>query len=331
MNYLFDKNWFQKRQRILLWLLNVPIIKIWFRWILRIRKCDCLLNIKINRIEPNAFYYGAKKKGKKIEVVADFRTHNKYSKRLFHAFYPLWYLFHCWDWVIGDRILYPRLSFGFATLTQYPGSIGLNNPVDGFVELFPAAGTTWAATRDATIGNLVSNGGFIGVYHQLWQPRWGFRRGFDLFDTSALGSSAVISAWTVSLYGIAKTDNVNDAYSYIAAVTSTPASTTALITEDFDQLGGTSIASTVDITGFSITGYNDFVGNNLTVINKTGITKLGFREGHDLMNISFTNDPGYSDINYYAAAATGTTQDPKLVVTYSLSALSGGAFLLNMI
>ena len=37
-NYLaFDQKWFEKHQEKLLWLLNAPLIKYWFRWVLRIR------------------------------------------------------------------------------------------------------------------------------------------------------------------------------------------------------------------------------------------------------------------------------------------------------
>ena len=114
MNYLFDKNWFQKKQRILLWLLNTPLIKIVFRWIMRIHKYDCPLKIKITEITPNSFSWGDryfKKKGKwYLERTTDFRTHNKYSKRLFYTFYLVWYLFHILDWIILDRELFPALN-----------------------------------------------------------------------------------------------------------------------------------------------------------------------------------------------------------------------------
>src|SRR3990167_6904029 len=69
---------------------------------------------------------------KKVEIVACFRTHDKYSKRLYFAFKPLWYILHALDWAMLDRIEYAaRFSFGFSTLTQYPGSIGAGNKMDG--------------------------------------------------------------------------------------------------------------------------------------------------------------------------------------------------------
>lgn len=31
----FGECWFRRHQRILLWLLNTPIVRLWFRWVLR--------------------------------------------------------------------------------------------------------------------------------------------------------------------------------------------------------------------------------------------------------------------------------------------------------
>jgi hypothetical protein len=148
MTYLFDENWFARHQSKLLWLLNTPLIKIWFRWILRIRKFDCPLKTKIAGIAPNNFTFNQKlvlidhiklKKGwviydptnrqhkrlrksclieKRIalERTTDFRTHNKFSKRLFYAFYPVWWLAHQWDTLFANQ-WQPAWNLGFDTLT----------------------------------------------------------------------------------------------------------------------------------------------------------------------------------------------------------------------
>lgn len=34
MEQVFDKAWFQKNQKKLLWFSNTPVVKIWFRWVL---------------------------------------------------------------------------------------------------------------------------------------------------------------------------------------------------------------------------------------------------------------------------------------------------------
>ena len=56
---VFSKEWFKKHNKALCWLANAPIIKYWFRWLLRIHK-DIPWNEKIDEIMPNAFTYGKK-------------------------------------------------------------------------------------------------------------------------------------------------------------------------------------------------------------------------------------------------------------------------------
>ena len=124
---VFGTKWFEKHQQKLLWLLNTPIIRIWFRWVMCIHEKGI-----INRITPNSTSFNVKVIGDKIQVTTDFRTHDKYSKRLYYGFKPFWYLLHFFDWAMLDRVeALTYLNFGFATLTQYPGSIGSNNPMDG--------------------------------------------------------------------------------------------------------------------------------------------------------------------------------------------------------
>lgn len=351
---VFGIKWFKKHQSKLLWLLNTPIIKYWFRWVMRIRKYDCPINEKIVEILPNNFTFGEQriltdilifkdghkevydcnnkihlklskklgiKKGFATQRKTDFRTHDKYAKRLYYAFKPLWYLFHVIDWVAFDRYeKLAKLSFGFSTLTVYPDADPESTSVNGYIGFFGTASSNWSFTRDATSGNEGGPAGescSIGEYYQSWQPRWGIRRGFFLFDTSSLDDTVTISDWVMSVYGINKTDDVNDSYSYLVLVPSNPASNTTLVNDDYNNITFTAKSSTIDITSFSTTGYNDFTGNDMTVISKTGITKLAMIGGHDLNNVSFTGNPAYSDIVAYLANRTGTSQDPKLVITYT--------------
>src|SRR3990167_6625696 len=108
MRYLFDKYWFENNQKKLLFLLNTSIIMYWSRWIFRIYgKRSSIGNNKIVKIEPNSISWGTKKINKtKIQVTTEFRTHNKYSERIFNAFYYIWYMFHIWDVYIANK-LYP--------------------------------------------------------------------------------------------------------------------------------------------------------------------------------------------------------------------------------
>lgn len=114
---------------------------------------DCPTDVKINQIIPNGFKFGEKmiladcldfkngnrvvfdqnnkkhlyykRRGIKIEKHLcltgqwDFRTHDKFSKRLYYAFYPLWWTLHQWDTLFANNFA-PQLNFGFDTLTAYP-------------------------------------------------------------------------------------------------------------------------------------------------------------------------------------------------------------------
>ena len=117
----FSKQWFLKYQKILLRFCNT--------WIGRKILCidgnkSSIGKNKIIHIESNAIWW---KTGRK--VTAEFRTHDKFGKRLYYAFKPLWHLFHIWDLGFGWQ---PNWNLGFDTLTVYPAA-GANSPVDGGV------------------------------------------------------------------------------------------------------------------------------------------------------------------------------------------------------
>ena len=332
---MFNKFWFKKHQKKLLWLLNTPIIRNWFRYVLKINgNRSSVGKNKITKIEPNAIFWGGryfKKKGKWcLERTVEFKTHNKYSKRLFYAFSPLWYLFHCWDMTINFLRL-PALNLGYDTLTVYPVA-GANTPVDGRVG-YTTPELTWANIR-ANAGNFAA---VSDVFETVIWLQGGattnyfgyLLRGIFLFDTSALTANAVISSATISFFGKDKSDTLG-ATPTIALLASTPANTNNLVTADNTAFGTTRLADT-DLTyaGFSTTGYNDFTLNaaGLANISKTGISKFGIKEGkYDLDNAT---PPWTANLLYhfqvYFADEAGTTNDPKLVVTYTI----GGVVAVN--
>jgi hypothetical protein len=108
----FGSLFFLLHQDRLLWLLNAPIIGRWFRWVLRISgESSSVGSLKIDRILPNAIFWWHGDK-----QVAEFRTHAKFSKRLYYAFRPLWWTLHAWDWAVGDRELFPELNAAIRNL-----------------------------------------------------------------------------------------------------------------------------------------------------------------------------------------------------------------------
>lgn len=315
----FNDAFFDRHQRTLLWLLNAPIIKRWARWVLRIRHADCSLETAITDIHANRFSFGDRlvRENDRWHLVrtTDFRTHPKFGKRIYFAFRPVWWLMHFWDWALADRLL-PALSFGFDTLTAYPAA-GANSPVDGVVQTRNNA--TWDLAHDDTNGNdaLTSDATFQSPHTN--PSFWRIARTFILFDTSSL--SGTVTAATLSVYVSGVTDGDADAQGYVGMVQSSPAATNTLATTDFNDCGAvdnpTQGATAIDLGSFTTSAYNDFVFNStgLTWIDIDGITKLGLREGHDIEDAEPTAG---NSITMSFADQTGTSEDPKLVVTYTV-------------
>jgi len=326
---VFGKKWFEKHQSKLLWLLNTPVVKIWFRWIMRIRRYDCPMSETINRIEPNSFSYGAKFITEdKIEIKTDFRTHDKFAKRLYFAFKPLWHIIHFWDMTFANQIS-QQLNFGFDTLTAYPDPHPESATVDGITQRSVAnPGEVWA-THKAGAGTISEDTNGIDVFVQFrgattlnqWIQLY---RSMFLFDTSALPDDASISATVLSIAGQNKADPTSNAPT-LNIYTTTPASNTGLVAADFSQYGTTKQCdSDVTYAGWQ-TGatYNAFTFNATGIgnVSLTGISKFGCREA--------TYDVGSSTPTWGANAETffacyfadtaGTTSDPKLVVTYTVA------------
>ena len=106
----------------------------------------------------------------------------------------------------------------------------------------------------------------------------------------------------------------------ITTLDSSPASDSAIGSEDFDQVGSTEQVDSdqrKDITSISTSAYLDFTLNATGQgnVSKTGVSKFGLREGHDITNTAYDGNTNNSNrINFSAADETGTTQDPKLTV-----------------
>lgn len=327
----FNDEWFSRHQSLLLFLLNHKTTKYWFRWVLRIKRCDIGINTLITEIKSNRFSYGnyyyRNKKGQLCEqITTDFRTHPKYGKRLYFAFKPFWWLIHFWDWAVADRWL-PRLSYGFSTLTAYPDAGTGGTTVDGIMSHY-AAGSSFATLR-AAAGNgsddTSSTGNTISLEADSTTTMDYMSRAIFIFDTSSIGDTDTVSDAVLSLYGEGKADAMGITPS-INIYTSTPASNNDLVNGDYAQVGSTAQCDTaISYAGWSTAGYNDFTFNSTGRgnISKTGVSKFGARNAnYDAAN-SAPSTPysgtGISRLRSYFADEAGTSKDPKLVVTYSAS------------
>lgn len=319
----FGKKWFKKFQKYLIWLLNAPIIRIWFRYVMRIRKYDC--TSKIVEITPNSFTYNAKKVGNKVQLTTDFRTHNKFSKRIYYGFKYLWWTLHYWD-MLTNKIGLKRLNLGLDSLEVYPDPDHENSTVDGYCNK-QSADLTWA-NLIASDGNFasdnVSPAYCVRIVASTTNNQWAILgRSIFLFDTSSLTSGASISDAVLSICSSAKQDGLSVGPD-VNVYSSNPASNTAVSSGDFDTLGTTAYATAIGYSSWAtgIGTYNNFTFNatGISAISKTGISKFGIRNANYDVGATAPAWTSGADsrFRFYLSELSGTTSDPRLVVTYSV-------------
>lgn len=319
---VFSPAWFERYQTVLIGLLRMPVIGRELRDVLAIRRHDVGYDGRIVRITPHS-YTVANPDG---TFTTDFRTHHKYAKRLRYQLDGLWQAAHAWDQYIANPLV-PALNVGFDTLTVYPDAGDpAASAVDGPVER-NGVDETWATIRAATgtgTGATTTVSPFIDIRASATANQWQLLgRSIFLFNTSALTASATISSATLSLYGEAAQtfDNLSVSPN-IDIYTSAPASNTTLALGDFSTLGTTSqTGSPITYAGWNGAGYNAFAFNatGIASISKTGVSKFGAQNAnYDASNVAPTwTNVARSAVSGYYADQLGSTNDPKLEVTYS--------------
>jgi hypothetical protein len=328
----FGPAFFYRRQSILVWLLNAPLLGRWFRYVLRIGGVSSSVGReRIVAILPHAIFWGNAKRAH-----AEFRTHWKYAKRIYYAFRPVWWAMHLWDSLVADRFV-PSLSFGFDTLTEYPE--GGDSTMDCTNYRYDAAlSVSWSVLRGATLTDVAGAddttsdwccGGYCSNTTDEFNS---LQRSGYLFDTSPLGSGATITAAVFSVYGNLKEND--SSYTPVAQLyLYNPASNTAYTQADWNEYGTTAQADTgVAYSAFSASAYNDITLNSTGRgnISKTGVTKFGIRDAtYDVANSAWSWSDGLGwYMQVYYADQTGTANDPKIYVTYTPATPPAGAVII---
>lgn len=202
--------------------------------------------------------------------------------------------------------------------------------VDGGVYIFisPSANAiAWAAARsnDGVTHNTLtnSNGATAG---QGWatgnidaQDKCAiFGRVYILFDSSSLGSAAVVNSGTLSLFGGTKKDTNSDDPTF-NIYAGTPASNTDIAATDFAiaNFGSTAFSTAITHDNWSVTSYNDFTlnTNGLAAIDTNGISKFSRRWDGDVDNSKPKNGNNQS-FNATVLTADNGSNQPKLEVVY---------------
>ncbi|MBM3216244.1 hypothetical protein FJZ36_15180 [Candidatus Poribacteria bacterium] len=333
----FDGEWFARHQGAMLALANTRA----GRRLLRIDG-DLPARCWVVGIQPHAVTWTTEplipwlrsvRRGEPVTLTTDFRTHEKFGKRLRFSVLPRWervgeIVRAAWS-PLGVRVAWAD------TLTVYPqpGAGGGNTTCDG--QVFRGTSGTFSAIRDGAGTGVDAFGIDASLYRLLASTTSNvfsqLYRSIFTFSTSALGSSATLSAAVLSWRGSLKASGLGtDSANVVAA---TPAANNSLVSADYGQLGAVAFA-TVAYSSLSTTGYQDFTldSNGRANVSKTGISRFGLRGGWDLNN-SFTGTWASNQTTRwqgYYADQTGTSTDPKLVVTYTLPAKGLPLFLAQM-
>ena len=318
-------------QRRLVGALNHPVLGRWLKRALRIRSCDLGYALPIVAIRPHYYTVLRDRRQRRdgrweLALTTDFRTHWKYSKRVYHAGKAIWWALHAWDQIVANPLV-PQWNLGYDLLTVHPDPNPEVTSVDGRVHR-GGVDETWA-TIIAGAGNEVSTSGaeidVFRIQSSATTDQWDtVARSFFLFDTSPLGHGVSVSAVVLSLASLVKVDNLSIAPN-VDIFAASPASDTNLVDADFSTLGALSQTGS-PLSFAAIDGtpdvYNPFTldqaGRNR--VDRVGISRFGGR------NVNYDVDavaPSWSisaasDWDVRSADFAGLTSDPKLEVTYTI-------------
>lgn len=306
------ENYFIKHQRKLLALANTISGKI----LLGLNQSD-----KVVKLSPNSCHLYKGGKDDKVLVQATFFTYPKVGKILIPILEKITISRTC----TGNEAV---AHFGYLRRSRKLPTIYLTTttffPSNDAAIPGPSSGT-FSTAHDATTGT-ADSGASTFLYARLLGGNYQIERVFQSFDTSSITSAATVSAATSSIYLASKGGAVNNSYNvYNSGHSDT------IVDGDFDLGGTTAYSNTaIDQTTFSTVAYNDFVfnSNGINGVSKTGLTKICYREvAHDVGNTAPVTDNN-TFLNPYQSAQAGTTNDPKLVVTY---AIVGGSIVVTFI
>lgn len=314
---ILDKKWFQNNQSLLTWMANTPYG----------RDLLCIPNDYSKIIRVGANHLKCELEPRKY--LYDFRTHDKWAKvirtrqkefqflsRYFEKEVPLISYARSYE-----QIQLVATSYG----PWYPDAGSGGTTCDGYVsrsgvlETYSTLRTSAGNTVDVSTTNNECVNLTAGATDITWNDQ---RRGVFIIDTSGVNDAEIVDSGTFSLYTFDKTDglSLSVSNSEVCLVTCTTAADNNLANGDYDiaNWGTTLLASRQAYSGFSTSAYKDFTLNSsgYTAINKTGVTKFGTRFGVDFDN----GTPefavfGQTRIRVKNADASGTTTDPKLVLT----------------
>ncbi len=198
--------------------------------------------------------------------------------------------------------------------------------------------TSWDTEHDSTTADVIGasfEAGTRAIEVGIGCCNWTIAKAMLLFDTGSTINGDTVDSAIFSIYSTAKSILDNDGNDFVGLVqVQAITSNTAVTDTDLDEVGDTidnptEGAPRIDISAdWATNAYNDFTldatgrgwiantsgGKNPSSAPAAGITQLGLREGHDIVD----DEPGARNfVRIDGSGATGTSTDPVLKVTHS--------------
>lgn len=328
----FNKQFFDEHQDRLLKIANSK----WLRWLLGVNRLPKEIKGKISKITPNSVHTIIGFDGIEVKEKGYFFMRPRFAETLSYNLSPVAYLQipqrPVWRLSLVGALgmlacaLFPKLIGGFAfigTTTNYPIS------GDGAVRTSSQA--SWANAHDATSGGAdYTSTAALMIYTYYYNSNYGIARAFFPADTSGLTSGATITAGELYFYTDIEV-SMSDTSQGVYIVQTFQNSTSALQGDDWVDCGsdngnaGRANQTSIQTGGSRAGTYFTNTGTWYSIvmdetgrgwINKTGVTKIGVREGFDLTNTAIGSQK-INSIYIRWSPYTGSTYDPYLAVTYT--------------
>lgn len=232
--------------------------------------------------------------------------------------------------ILGQELLFdygplgagiqPRHMMFATTTTVYPDPSPESTTVDGYINNNAVAAYT--TVRNATAGNTADDTTANCPVMTNYKAGSEFyvRRAFFGFSVTAVGTDTISSA-VLSLAGSGDAGENADSDG-ISICSGTPASNTAIVTGDFDQIGSTEYAAIASSSWVTTSGsYNAFTlsASGITFVTNwlNNTNDVGFLVSRSQDDLNAVAPTGGNVKNGLFADNTGTSADPKLVITHA--------------
>lgn len=197
--------------------------------------------------------------------------------------------------------------------------------------------SSWDTAHDATVATTAvndSNTTFLAG-SSFESPTYRVIRGSVVFNIGTIVGT--ITEVTYNAYIVSTSLPDEDEYAYLSVVESSPASDSAFVGEDFDQVGDsidnpTKLSEDILTTDITAAAYESWTlnaaGLSFVQAAQSGdeVVRIGLREGHDQEDVAPNVSNGFMNgITMSSSEETGTSQDPYLEITYTSGSSSSSS------